>query len=363
MGYGNSVTKVALQRALERRARPSAQARFDPKRSPLVALLSLALASVAAGAQARFTSSTFVYADPPRWTMATVTLPAAAAGTSYSAGLAGFASDPDAVLGDSLTFSKTSGDSWIKISAAGAVTGTAPRRAGTAQATARARDKAGRYSSATIRIPVVMGPAAGAQVRFTSATQGQAFAASIAGAASDADPGDELTFSKVFGPSWVWLPGPGDEFIYTKVPGPAWLSAVANGTISGNPGPGDAGTTNSWVVRATDQLGACGEAVLLVYVANVNDPPRWTMATVTLPAAAAGAAYSASLAGFASDPDAVLGDKLTFSKTSGDSWIKISAAGEVSGTAPRRTGTAQATARARDKAGRYSSATIRIPVQ
>src|SRR5262249_48318349 len=51
------------------------------------------------------------------------------------------------------------------------------------------------------------------------ADQGQPYTNSIAGAATDPDPGDTLT--------------------YSKASGPTWLIVNANGTLSGTPGPAD----------------------------------------------------------------------------------------------------------------------------
>ncbi|MGD2047232.1 MAG: Ig-like domain-containing protein, partial [Gemmatimonadota bacterium] len=63
------------------------------------------------------------------------------------------------------------------------------------------------------------------------ATESQAYADSIAGAATDPDPGDTLT--------------------YTKLSGPAWLSIAADGALSGTPGAGDLGD-NGFSVQVDD---------------------------------------------------------------------------------------------------------------
>jgi hypothetical protein len=66
------------------------------------------------------------------------------------------------------------------------------------------------------------------------AQAGSAYAASLASAASDADSGDTLTF--------------------TKLAGPAWLTVAPNGDLGGTPASGDVGATTIRV-RATDLSG------------------------------------------------------------------------------------------------------------
>jgi len=100
-----------------------------------------------------------------------------------------------------------------------------------------------------------------------------AFAGSIAGTATDVDPGDTLT--------------------YSKAAGLAWLNVAANGTLSGTPGPTDGGT-NNFTVRVTDAAGASAFAMLTIitpftkgnstwYVdgsGNWSDTTKWTRACV-----------------------------------------------------------------------------------
>ncbi|MES2924686.1 MAG: Calx-beta domain-containing protein [Verrucomicrobiota bacterium] len=79
----------------------------------------------------------------------------------------------------------------------------------------------------------------------TNATEYIAYNGTIAGSATDADPGDTLT--------------------YTKVSGPAWLGVAANGALSGTPPTGAAGM-NVFTVRATDNGGMTAEATLNITV-------------------------------------------------------------------------------------------------
>jgi autotransporter-associated beta strand protein len=86
----------------------------------------------------------------------------------------------------------------------------------------------------------------------------------------------------------------------------------------------------------------------------VNDPIDGTGATPSL-------AYSSTLAGSATDPDA--GDKLTFTKKSGPAWLTIASDGTLSGTpANSHIGLNEFTVRVSDGGLFFDEATLRIPV-
>ena len=63
---------------------------------------------------------------------------------------------------------------------------------------------------------------------------------------------------------------------------------------------------------------------------NADSPPSFISNPFSAPVAHAGLPYSANIASSASDPDA--GDVLTFSKTSGPSWLTVAGSGALSGT-------------------------------
>jgi len=90
------------------------------------------------------------------------------------------------------------------------------------------------------------------------AAAGQPYSGSLAGNASDPNPGDVLAFS--------------------KVSGPGWLNVAADGGLSGVPQPGDAGT-NRFVVRVTDSGGLFDEATLELIV--LPSPPQFTAVTLS----------------------------------------------------------------------------------
>ena len=88
-----------------------------------------------------------------------------------------------------------------------------------------------------------------------NATQGVAYSGSVAGAATDADAGDTLA--------------------YSKTSGPAWLAVAANGTLSGTPTFGDEGT-QEFVITVTDAAGATASVVYTVTLPSVLGNGTWT---------------------------------------------------------------------------------------
>lgn len=89
----------------------------------------------------------------------------------------------------------------------------------------------------------------------TNATEDSAYSSSILGEASDPNPGDTLTFS--------------------KVSGPPWLSVASNGALSGTPLNADVGL-NQFVVRVTDAGGLTDDATMNITVIGSNAPPTLT---------------------------------------------------------------------------------------
>ncbi len=88
------------------------------------------------------------------------------------------------------------------------------------------------------------------------ATTDQAYSATLADDATDPNPGDTLTF--------------------TKLSGPAWLNVAANGALSGTPGAADEGL-NSFTVEVSDPAGEFDEADLQIQVDA--SAPEWTELT------------------------------------------------------------------------------------
>ncbi|MES2661139.1 MAG: putative Ig domain-containing protein [Verrucomicrobiota bacterium] len=91
-----------------------------------------------------------------------------------------------------------------------------------------------------------------------AATIGTAYSNSIAADASDIDPGDTRTFS--------------------KIAGPGWLAVASNGSLSGTPASGTAGV-NAFTVRVADAGGLFSDATLNITVLNTL-PGGWTAADI-----------------------------------------------------------------------------------
>ncbi len=92
-----------------------------------------------------------------------------------------------------------------------------------------------------------------------------------------------------------------------------------------------------------------------------NTPPQFTNSVFIFPMATEGVPYSASLAGFAIDPDP--GDTLTFSKPTGPAWLSVASDGTISGTPTGFDGgTNWFTVRVVDAAGQSGYAVLAIPV-
>ena len=139
------------------------------------------------------------------------------------------------------------------------------------------------------------------------ATQDVAYAETIAGSATDED---------------------GDTLAYSKVSGPSWLAVGAQGALSGTPDATDVGVS-VFTVQVSDGNGGGDLATLNIEVANINDPPVFTVDPIVGGAAAEYTTYSEIIAGNAYDED---GDPLTYSKISGPAWLSVAADGTLSGT-------------------------------
>ncbi|BCX49009.1 peptidase M11 [Haloferula helveola] len=169
----------------------------------------------------QFSSSTLVKAD-------------GTSGVVYTGSIAGDASDPD--VGDTLVFQSLSGPAWLSVGSDGSLSGTPG--AGDVGLNEWMVEVSDGVLTDTATLQVTVDPPPNQAPQFASsllvkanATEGTAYAGSIAGDASDPDVGDTLTFS--------------------KLSGPAWLSVAANGSLSGTPGSGDVGT-NQWTVQVSD---------------------------------------------------------------------------------------------------------------
>ncbi len=361
----------------------------------------------------------------------------AAEDSAYSGTLAGTASDVDA--DDTLSYSKVSGPAWLNVAANGTLSGTPENDdVGSNSFIVRVTDGGGLTDEAAFNVNVTNvndAPAFAADpMNGGNATEDSGYSGTLAGAASDVDTGDTLSYSKVSGPSWLSIapngalsgtPGngdvgsnsfnvlvtdgggltdeavfnvtvinvndapafvsdpiagaaatedtiyagslaaadidAGDSLAFAKVDGPAWLIVASNGELSGLPSNSDVGS-NSFIVRVTDGSGAFDEAVLNLTVSNVNDAPVFTVDPIVRESGSEGDVYTGTgLAGIAVAADA--GDSLTFSKVSGPSWLTVAADGNLGGTPGLGTaGSNVFVVRVTDGTGAFAEATLTIEV-
>ena len=252
------------------------------------------------------------------------------------------ASDPDA--GDELTFTKVSGPGWLVVGSDGSLGGTPGNDdIGVNEFIVRVADPENFSDEATLSIsvantndpPSFLAPSPAAD----PATEDQPYVATLASLAGDPDAGDSIVFAKISGPDW--------------------LNVAPDGSLSGTPSNSDTGA-NSFAIRVTDAAGSFAEATVTLLVANTNDPPL--LVTPSVPVATEDAGYVASLAEFASDPDA--GDTLVFTKLSGPGWLTIGPDGSLGGT-PSNSDVGEHTyeVRVTDSAGVFAEATSSITVE
>ena len=87
--------------------------------------------------------------------------------------------------------------------------------------------------------------------------------------------------------------------------------------------------TVPYVATATVWTDAGGSQAVNVTDLTANSPPAFSQSSYTMSNAVEGQAYSASISGYATDPD---GDPITYSKVSGPAWLTVAADGSLSGT-------------------------------
>jgi hypothetical protein len=145
-----------------------------------------------------------------------------------------------------------------------------------------------------------------------NAFEGIAYSNTLAGSATDVDPGDTLT--------------------YSLVSGPAWLNVDTNGTLSGTPGAGDVGAVPI-TVKVEDNALAFDTAVLNITVESAPVPPAITiqMSGSTLEVLWPSSATAYSLYGTTNLLPPVVWSAVTNTPIlQGDSWIVIIPAPEMS---------------------------------
>lgn len=161
-----------------------------------------------------------------------------------------------------------------------------------------------------------------AEITGPLASQGIPYSGSLAEAATDADAGDTITFS--------------------KIDGPAWLSVAANGALTGTPSSSDGGLQR-FAVQATDSAGASSFAVLAIqfdtdgtWLRDANgtwsEPENWAADT---PANGSGSAADFSTIDISSDRTVTLDSPrrigtIRFGDAAGSqSWTLSSSGGSI----------------------------------
>ncbi len=245
----------------------------------------------------------------PTWTSSPVNEADASKNAAYSSSLADNATDAN---GDSLTFAKVSGPTWLSVASNGGLSGTP----GTSDVGANAfvvsvSDSIASAVEVTLNITVLNNnnpPVFGSDpITGGNATEDSAYSGSLAGSATDAD---------------------ADTLSYAKTNGPAWLTIATNGSLSGTPTNSDVGA-NIFTVSVSDGQGGSDSATLNITVINTNDTPVFTANPIIGGNATKEVAYSGSIAGSATDDD---NNPLTYAKVSGPNWLSVAANGTLSGT-------------------------------
>ncbi|QQL43871.1 cadherin domain-containing protein [Sulfuriroseicoccus oceanibius] len=228
-------------------------------------------------------------------------------------------SDPDA--GDSASFAITSGNTGgaFAIDTAGNITTATALDYETTSSYAlvvTVTDGGGLTDTAAVNVSVTNvneAPVAsdGSGSVAEDATVGTAVATV---AVSDPDAGDSASFAITSGNT-------GGAFAIDAVTGAITTAAAL-----------DYETTNSYTlgVSVTDGGGLTDTATVNVSVTNANESPVFASDPIVAADGTALVAYTGTLAGSASDPDA--GDTLSFSKVSGPAWLSVATDGALSGT-------------------------------
>ena len=281
---------------------------------------------------------------PPEFTTDPINKPNATESSAYSDTIAGSATDADA--GDTLTYSKASGPAWLTVASNGALSGT-PGDADTGLNSwqVQVTDGNGGTDTATLQITVddinndpvfTVDP-----IIMPNGAEDSGYNGTVAGSATDEDAGDNLTYSRISGPTWMYIASSGD--------------------LLGTPRNANVGL-NSWTVRVSDGNGGVDTATLEITIDNVNDAPVFTADPINRTNAVADSAYSDTIAGSATDVDA--GDTLTYSRVSGPAWLNVATNGVLSGTpGPGDTGVNVFTVKVEDAALASDTATLNVTVE
>jgi len=245
---------------------------------------------------------------PPQWSLNPIKF-VVKEDQDFSRDISPFVTDSD---GDTLSFNKISGANFAQISADGKLSGSpSSQHVGDNSFVIRVDDGQGKYANVSVIIQVlhVNHPPTWNQdpITLPNTKEGHSTTANLSGHASDPDNGDQLTFMKVTGPSWVYM--------------------SSNGVLSGTPAREHVGV-NSIRVRVLDQDNEFATATVRITVEKVNIAPRWRQNPILMTDSFEDREFNFHLSRYAVDDD---GDVLSFKKISGPAWMFVGSNGEIKG--------------------------------
>ncbi len=118
---------------------------------------------------------------------------------------------------------------------------------------------------------------------------------------------------------------------FSKVSGPEWLNVSSDGTVSGQAGDEHVGEYSAAFAALNDLKYASVQA--RIQILFKNHPPTWIQPSRSLGTVRGAESWSAEIASMVKDVDA--GDKLSFEKVRGPSWVLIDPSGKAFGRAPK----------------------------
>ena len=116
-----------------------------------------------------------------------------------------------------------------------------------------------------------------------------------------------------------------EELTFSKISGPSWLTIESDGAMFGTPDVEVAGINSEFLVNVKDESGGSDDTTIIVYVESINDAPAWHVDDYISHQTAKGQSVLIDLNDYASDSD--VGDTLTFTKTDGPDWITVTPEG------------------------------------
>lgn len=276
---------------------------------------------------------------PPKW-ITPIVLNDAKQGSPYTADLNPFVSNPTNLP---LTFTLMSGPTWATVSSIGVFGGT-PGAANVGVGEIFSVQVSNSAGSDIANVVITVDPTNYPPTWIlnpihVSVNENAPMNINVAGYAQDPNVGQTMTFQIMSGASWATI-------------SPA-------GVVTGTP-PVSAEGNNSFDVRAQDGTGLYADTTLIITVLHVNTPPVWSQNPITLPAATEYAAYTTSIASYATGNP---GTTLTFSLVSGPTWISVASNGTITGTPEQpNVGANTFTVRVTDSNNLYADVTVNVNV-